>query len=157
MHPGRCARVELDGVAIGFAGELHPKWRQAYELPVAPQLFELDADALMGRALPAFTTIQRQQSVWRDLSLIAGEAVTHDALMQAVAGAASAGLVRSTRLFDIYKPAAPSGDMKAGERSLSVRLELLDDEVTLTDERIDAAVADVLTTLTQRLGVRLRA
>jgi phenylalanyl-tRNA synthetase beta chain len=157
MHPGRCARVELDGAVIGYAGELHPKWRQAYELPHAPMLFELDAAALTARELPSLTPVQRQQSVWRDLSLIAGEAVTHDALTQAIAGATHAGLVKSTRLFDIYKPTAPSGGMAAGERSLSIRLELLDDEVTLTDERIDAAVADVLATLTQRLGVRLRA
>ena len=156
MHPGRCARVELDGVAIGFAGELHPKWRQAYELPVAPQLFELDADALMERALPAFATIQRQQSVWRDISVVAGEGVTHDALMQAIQACAQKALIRSSRLFDIYKPNQPAGDMRAGERSLSVRLELLDDETPLTDERIDAAVADVLAALSQRLGVRLR-
>ena len=36
MHPGRCARVELDGRAVGHVGELHPRWRQAYELPSAP-------------------------------------------------------------------------------------------------------------------------
>ncbi|HZT54713.1 MAG TPA: phenylalanine--tRNA ligase subunit beta, partial [Burkholderiaceae bacterium] len=157
MHPGRCARIELDGAAIGFAGELHPKWRQAYELPHAPLLFELDAAALTARDLPSPVPVQRQQSVWRDLSVIAGEAVTHDALMQAIAGAKQAGLVKSTRLFDIYKPGAASGDIKAGERSLSIRLELLDDEFTLTDERIDAAVADVLAALGERLGVRLRA
>jgi phenylalanyl-tRNA synthetase beta chain len=46
--------------------------------------------------------------------------------------------------------------MRPGEHSLSVRLELLDDDVPLTDERIDAVVADVLAALTQRLGVRLR-
>ena len=45
LHPGRCAAVELDGARIGFVGELHPKWRQAYELPLAPLLFELDASA----------------------------------------------------------------------------------------------------------------
>ena len=43
MHPGRCARVEVDGTPIGFVGELHPKWRQVYELPAAPLLFELDS------------------------------------------------------------------------------------------------------------------
>ncbi|MES3015246.1 MAG: phenylalanine--tRNA ligase subunit beta [Pseudomonadota bacterium] len=157
MHPGRCARIELDGAVIGFAGELHPKWRQAYELPHAPMLFELDVAALTARELPSLAPVQRQQSVWRDLSVIAGEAITHDALMRAIAGATYAGLVKSTRLFDIYKPSAPSGDMKAGERSLSIRLELLDDEVTLTDERIEATVADVLGALSERLGVRLRA
>jgi phenylalanyl-tRNA synthetase beta chain len=46
--------------------------------------------------------------------------------------------------------------MAAGERSLAVRLELLDDETPLTDERIDAVVADVLAALSRRLGVRLR-
>jgi phenylalanyl-tRNA synthetase beta chain len=46
--------------------------------------------------------------------------------------------------------------MRAGERSLSVRLELLDDDTPLTDERIDAVVGDVLSALHQRLGVRLR-
>ena len=155
MHPGRCARIEADGQAVGYAGELHPKWRQAYDLPTAPLLFELDMAALTQRELPAFTPIQRQQSVWRDLAVIAGEAVTHDGLMNAIATAQS-GLVRSARLFDVYKPAAASADMVAGERSLAVRLELLDDETPLTDERIDAVVADVLAALSQRLGVRLR-
>ncbi len=157
MHPGRCARIELEGAVIGFAGELHPKWRQAYELPHAPMLFELDVAALMRRELPSLEPVQRQQSVWRDLSVIAGERVTHDALMQAIGGAKHAGLIKSTRLFDIYKPSTPSGDMKAGERSLSIRMELLDDDSTLTDERIEAVVADVLAALRERLGAHLRA
>jgi phenylalanyl-tRNA synthetase beta chain len=156
MHPGRCARIELDGIAVGFVGELHPKWRQAYELPVAPLLFELDAAALTQRDLPQYTPVQRQQSVWRDVSVIASQAVTHAALTQTIAEARHDGVIRSTRLFDIYKPAGSGGDLRPGERSLSVRLELLDDDVTLTDERIDAVVADVLATLGQRLGVRLR-
>ena len=156
MHPGRCARVELDGVPVGHVGELHPKWRQAYELPSAPQLFELDASALLKRELPVLTPIQRQQSVWRDLSVVAGEGVTHDALLSAVKQAQPTTLIRSSRLFDVYKPTQPVGDMQPGERSLSLRLELLDDDAPLTDERIDAVVADVLASLTQRLGVRLR-
>ena len=48
--PGRSAAIELDGERIGFIGELHPRWRQAYELPAAPIVFELDAEALHARA-----------------------------------------------------------------------------------------------------------
>ncbi len=155
MHPGRCARIEADGQVVGHAGELHPKWRQAYELPIAPLLFELDMAALTQRVLPAFVPIQRQQSVWRDLAMIADDAVTHEGLMNTIA-TAHQGLVRSARLFDVYKPASASSDMASGERSLAVRLELLDDETPLTDERIDAVVAEVLAALSQRLGVRLR-
>jgi phenylalanyl-tRNA synthetase beta chain len=155
MHPGRCARIELAGRPIGHVGELHPRWRQGYELPSAPLLFELDLDALLERDLPAFTPIPRQQAAVRDIALVAGEQVTHGALMDAI-GAGRGGLVRSARLFDIYKPAADTADMKLGERSLAVRLELLDNDNTLTDERIEATVAEVLATLQARLGVRLR-
>jgi len=134
---------------------LHPRWRQGYELPSAPVLFELDLDAVLERDLPAFAAIPRQQAAFRDIALVAGERVSHAALMEAI-GAGRGGLVRSARLFDIYKPAAATSDIKAGERSLAVRLELLDNDSTLTDERIEATVAEVLATLSARLGVRLR-
>ena len=158
LHPGRCARIELDGVHIGFVGELHPQWRQSYELPTAPMVFELDIDALTARDVPAFTPVPRQQSVWRDISVMAADAVTHDTLMATIRQAGGE-LIRSARLFDIYRPAVPRGEPQAGERSLSVRLELLDADAdaSFTDERIDAVVAGVLAALKARLGVRLRA
>jgi phenylalanyl-tRNA synthetase beta chain len=70
--------------------------------------------------------------------------------------AAPTPLVRSAQLFDIYRPSQPGGDIRAGERSMAVRLELLDDDNTLTDERIEAATKQVLDTLAARLGARLR-
>ena len=65
-------------------------------------------------------------------------------------------LVRSARLFDVYKPAVASADMPAGARSLAVRLEFLDESAPLTDERVEAAKAAVVAALSERLGVRLR-
>ncbi|MEY4561583.1 MAG: hypothetical protein RLZZ618_860 [Pseudomonadota bacterium] len=155
LHPGRSARIEVDGVAVGVVGELHPRWRQGYELPSAPILFELEASALTQRDVPVFQTIPKQQSAWRDIAVIAGEQVGHDALIDTILSADKA-LVRSAKLFDVYKPAAATADMAAGERSLAVRLELLDDTTTLTDDRIEAVVAAVLAALQARLGVRLR-
>jgi len=155
MHPGRSARVEINGVAVGHVGELHPKWRQGYELPVAPVVFELDLAAVLQRPVPVLVAIAKQQSVSRDIAVIVGEAVTHNALMAAVQ-AACAPTVRSALLFDIYKPAVPTTDIGPGERSMAVRLELLDDQATLTDERIEAVVEQVLGSLTSRLGARLR-
>jgi len=156
LHPGRCARIELDGLAIGFVGELHPKWRLAYELPQAPMLFELDLEAVLRTPVPAFEPIPRQQAVTRDLALVLADAVTHDALTAALLDDA-AGLIRTATLFDIYRPAAPAPGLMAGERSLAVRLELLDADSTLTDERIDAAVAAALARVSSALGGRLRA
>ena len=155
LHPGRSARVELDGVAVGVVGELHPRWRQAYELPSAPVLFELDLSALTVRDLPSFAALPRQQSIRRDLALITPESVSHDTLIAALRDTPNP-LLRSVELFDVYKPASPGGDLAPGERSLAVHLELRDDEATLTEERIDAVLTQVLDQVKSRLGVRLR-
>ncbi|HEU4460100.1 MAG TPA: phenylalanine--tRNA ligase subunit beta [Methylibium sp.] len=156
LHPGRSARVELDGAAIGWVGELHPRWRQAYELPQAPVLFELDLVALQSGSLPSFAGVPRQQTVERDIAVVVGPAVTHEALTAAVAAAATGGLVRSARLFDVYRPKQANAEFADGERSLALRLELQDESETLTDERIDVAVAAVVQSLGERVGARLR-
>jgi phenylalanyl-tRNA synthetase beta chain len=155
LHPGRSARVELNGQAVGWIGELHPKWRQAYELPQAPVLFEIDLDALTARELPAFVPISRQQPAWRDVAVVLDERIDHDTLLAAIRDDRT-GLVRSAQLFDIYKPATPSAEIATGERSLAVRLELRDDDATLTDERIEAAVGEIVARLKSTLGARLR-
>ena len=67
------------------------------------------------------------------------------------------GLVRAANLFDVYRPKAPSADIRIGERSMAVRIELLDPSATLTEERIDAAVAAAIDRAGQRVGGRLRA
>jgi phenylalanyl-tRNA synthetase beta chain len=156
MHPGRCARVELGGRDIGHVGELHPRWRQAYELPSAPMLFELDLDEVLARELPEVRPVPRHQSAWRDIALVVGEGVRHDALVGALAADPS-GLVRSVRLFDVYRPVQPGGGIGAGEHSMALRLELLDDTDNLTDERIDAAVATAVQRAADAVGARLRA
>jgi phenylalanyl-tRNA synthetase beta chain len=156
LHPGRSARIELDGHAVGWCGELHPRWRQAYELPQAPLLFEIDLSALQARPLPLAVPVPRQQSALRDLALVVADSVSHDALI-AVAQADDSGLVRSARLFDLYKPKAGVPGIGADERSLAVRLELRDDEATLTEERIEAVVEATRQRLHSKLGARLRA
>ncbi|MBL8351530.1 MAG: phenylalanine--tRNA ligase subunit beta [Burkholderiaceae bacterium] len=155
LHPGRSAKVLVDGQAIGFIGELHPRWRQGYELPLAPMVFELDLAAVLVRPVPAFQTIARHQAAIRDLALVVPETARHDGLIAALRADPS-GLVRSATLFDVYKPAAGTADLAPGERSMAVRLELLDDTANLTDERIDAAVAAAVARAAQALGARLR-
>jgi len=155
LHPGRSARVIVDGQAIGFVGELHPRWRQGYELPQAPIVFELDLAAVIAQPVPGFAAIAKHQSSWRDLALVVPETATHAALVQALRDDAS-GLVQAATLFDVYKPTATASDMVDGERSMAVRLELLDRQATLTEERIEAAVAAAIGRAAAAVGARLR-
>lgn len=156
LHPGRCAAVVVHGQTIGHVGELHPRWRQGYELPSAPMLFELDLEAVQARDVPLAKPLARQQAARRDLALVVQESVRHDAMMAALR-ADDSGLVRSATLFDVYRPAAGAADFAVGERSLAVRLELLSDDRTLTDDLIDHAVAAAIARATAACGARLRA
>ncbi|MFO1329805.1 MAG: phenylalanine--tRNA ligase subunit beta [Rubrivivax sp.] len=155
LHPGRCARVEVDGRAIGHVGELHPKWRQAYDLPQAPVLFELDLDTVLAVPVPAYAPVSRQQPVQRDVALVVADGVPHDALMACLTQDAE-GLIRSATLFDVYKPPKAQPGIGEHERSLAVRLELLDFDNTLTDERIDNVVAAAVGRAQSAFGARLR-
>ena len=156
LHPGRCARIELDGRPIGYVGELHPRWRQAYELPLAPMLIELELEAVLARTLPDLQPVPRHQASLRDVALVVADGVAHDRLVEVLAQDPS-GLVRSVRLFDVYRPTQPGGGIAAGEHSMALRLELLDNAANLTDERIDAAVAAAVQRAAQAFGARLRA
>jgi phenylalanyl-tRNA synthetase beta chain len=161
MHPGRCARVLLNGVAIGFVGELHPKWRQAYDLAQAPIMFELELDAVLQRQVPVFKSVAKHQAVERDIAIMVDEKITHAALMNAVWAAPTAGLLRNAILFDIYRP-KPAKDpdgaaVPTTEKSMAVRLTLNSGEATLTEEQIDSAVQAVRSSLVSALDARQRA
>jgi len=156
LHPGRCAAVVVDGRSIGHIGELHPRWRQGYELPSAPVLFELDLAAVQQRDVPQAEALSRQQPARRDLALVVQESVRHDTLIDALRDDAS-GLVRSATLFDVYRPAQGAADFAPGERSLAVRLERLAEDVNLTEEIIDQAVGAAIARAGAACGARLRA
>jgi phenylalanyl-tRNA synthetase beta chain len=157
MHPGRCASVNMAGRGIGFIGELHPQWRQTYELAQAPMLFELDLDALLQRPVPVFQPVSKLQPVERDIAVIVAEAVTHADLMAAIHDADTGGLLKSATLFDVYRPQQGNAAMQLGEKSLAVRLVLGGGDATLTDEQIEAVTQAVLASLHTRVQARLRA
>ena len=156
MHPGRCASVIVGGKAIGFVGELHPKWRQGYELAQAPLLFELQLDAVLERSVPSFKSVSKLQPVERDIAVIVPETITHAALMTTINGADTRGLLKSAVLFDVYKPHQGITTMQSGEKSLAVRLVLGSETATLTEETIETIVQTILSALQQNLQARQR-
>jgi phenylalanyl-tRNA synthetase beta chain len=156
MHPGRCAAVWLDGREVGVVGELHPRWRQGWELAQAPVLFELDLEAVVQRQVPVFEPVPKFQPAQRDIAVIVADTVSHDAVLQAARGAATNGLLQNAMLFDVYKPKQATPAVGLHEKSLAIRLTLASSEATLTDDQIDVAVKTVIDAIASRLGGRLR-
>jgi phenylalanyl-tRNA synthetase beta chain len=152
MHPGRCAQVKLYGKVIGHVGELHPRWRQSWDLQLAPILFELDLEAVLQREVPVAQGMARFQAVERDIAVIVAEKVSHAELMNAIHEAPTEGLLKNAVLFDVFRPQATQGV----EKSLAVRLTLNSEEATLTDVQIESTVKAVLDHLALKLSARLR-
>ena len=157
MHPGRCAQVMLGGKVVGHVGELHPRWVQAYGLTQAPQVFELDLEALLQKAMPVFEPVARFPSVQRDLAIMVADSVHHEAIMAAILAAPTQGLLQDARVFDIYRPSADTAGQGAAEHSVALRLTLGSTQATLTEAEIETTVAAVVAQLVSRLGARQRA
>ena len=151
LHPGRAAKVLVDGKTIGWLGELHPRWQQKYELPQAPVVFELELDALLAAPMPVYREVSKFPPVIRDLAVVVDESVPAQALLEAIQDSRPA-VVQDLCLFDLYR----GKGVDAGKKSLAFRVVMQDTSKTLTDAEAEAAMAQLLQLLVQRVGAKLR-
>ncbi|MFT3733910.1 MAG: phenylalanine--tRNA ligase subunit beta [Rhodocyclaceae bacterium] len=152
LHPGRSARVSLGGQTVGFVGELHPAWVQKYDLGSAPVVFELELDAVLARQLPQYSEIARLPAVTRDIALVLKSDIPATRLLAVLKGA-SASIVRSIEVFDVYS----GKGLEPETRSIALRVVLQHTERTLEEQEIDQAVQALITAAGEQLGGQLRA
>ena len=159
LHPGRSAKVFLiaakNRIDIGWIGELHPGLQQAYELPQAPVLFELDLEAIRELGLPVPEELSKFPAVQRDLAVVVKQSVSAQSLLDAMF-AAKQNFVRGIELFDEFKPKAGSSSMADDEKSLAFRVTLLNPEDTLQDAQIEGVMSGLLAALEKKCAARLR-
>lgn len=152
LHPGRSARVVLDGRAIGFIGELHPVWVQRYELGTAPVVFEVELDALLDTVTPAYREVSRFPAVTRDLALVVDQGVASAALLKGLSAVAPA-IVQRIELFDQYQ----GKGVEPNRKSLAFRVVMQETQRTLEDAEVDAAMTVLTRHAEEQLGAKLRA
>jgi phenylalanyl-tRNA synthetase beta chain len=151
LHPGRSARVVIDGAAAGWIGELHPKWLQKYGLPQAPALFELEAEALQRLPLPRPRVPSDQPTVVRDISMLFALDTPVQAIFDAIQ-AEKPAIVRSAALLSVFRgPGVPSN-----LKSLAFRVVMQDTERTLTDAEADAARDALVALLGRKFAATIR-
>ena len=152
-HPGRCAKVTIDGVDVGVMGQVHPLVAKNYGIDVDVYCAEINFTAVLELLLPdaTYTPLPKYPSVTRDLALICDEAVTV-AEVENVITASAGKLLRGVKLFDIYRGVG----VPEGKKSMAFSLELRADDRTLTDTDSEQAVAKVLKALAEKLNATLR-
>ena len=152
-HPGRCARVSIDGIDVGYIGQVHPLVVRNYDMDAEVYCAEINLTKLFDLQLPdaTYVPLPKYPTVSRDLSLICDECVTV-AQVEAVITASAGNLLRDVRLFDIYRGTG----VPDGKKSMAFSLELRADDRTLTDADSENVVAKVLSALGEKLGASLR-
>ena len=151
FHPGKSARIVCDSKPVGWAGELHPRWQQKYELPLPPVLFEIDHEAAANVVRPIYREIPKFPAVRRDLAALFAEEVHLEAILDAL-NAGKPAIVADVRLFDVYR----GKDLEKGRKSLAFSVLLQDTRKTLTDAEVESAVTQLRDILRQRFGATLR-
>ncbi|WJF91324.1 phenylalanine--tRNA ligase subunit beta [Paraburkholderia bonniea] len=160
LHPGRSARIELDGRHVGWIGELHPRWMQKYDLPHAPVLFEIESEALIQRVLPSPSEVSKFPPVRRDIAVVVEQKIEAQALLDEMQNALSEPACKSVQriaIFDEFRPkSSTSGGLAAHEKSLAFRITLQDTGGTLQDQTVDLAIQALVNRLARMYGARLR-
>ncbi len=152
-HPGRCAKLSIDGVEVGYLGQIHPLTAKNYGIDSDVYCAEVNFTKLfdLRQPEPTYVPLPKYPSVSRDLAIVCDQAVTV-ADCENVIVAAAGKLLRSVKLFDIYTGTG----IAEGKKSLAFSLELRADDRTLTDEDSEQVIGKVLKALEEKLQATLR-
>ena len=153
-HPGRCAQIFINGVLLGFAGELHPKIRGTFELPEQPVcIAELDLDLLIELAVKnhQMAFISNFTPIFEDLAFVMDSSLPVEAVTPIILQTGKP-LLRKATLFDVYE----GEQVDAGKRSLAYSLTFQATDRTLTDEEVGKVRNKIIRRLQQEFQATLR-
>ncbi len=153
LHPPRSCALMLNGEAAGYMGMVHPRVAQHLEIPAQTAVMEVDVEPLLQavRAVPEYREIPRFPAVQMDLAVVVGDEVDAGAV-EAVIREAGGELLREVRLFDLYR----GEQLMQGEKSLAYNLVFYALDRTLRDEEAQDIWREIVRSLGERLGARLR-
>ena len=151
LHDGQTAEILLGEDVIGIMGRIHPRTASQMNLPEQTLVAELTLASAVSRVLPDYQDISKFPEVRRDIALLVSRDIPSAAVVDCARSAAGSSLA-DARIFDVYE-----GDGVAeNEKSLAIGLTFRDQSRTLTDEEISESLAQVIESLGEKLGARLR-
>ncbi|EOB9289411.1 phenylalanine--tRNA ligase subunit beta [Staphylococcus aureus] len=139
LHPGRTAEILLENKVVGFIGELHPTLAVDNDLK-RTYVFELNFDALMAVSVGYinYQPIPRFPGMSRDIALEVNQNIPAADLLSTI-HAHGGNILKDTLVFDVYQ----GEHLEKGKKSIAIRLNYLDTEETLTDERVSKVQAEI--------------
>jgi len=154
-HPGRCVQILSNGEKLGFAGELHPKIRNAFELPEQTVcIAELDLDLIIknGIGYHQMDFISSFTPIYEDLAFILDSSLPVEEITPVILQTGKP-LLRKATLFDVYD----GEQVEEGKRSLGFSLTFQADDRTLNDEEVGKIREKIVNRLQHEFQATLRA
>ena len=152
LHPGRAASISLNGVEMGFLGEVHPLIAAAWDLPGRAYIARIDFDALVRHVslVRQYQPFSKFPAVERDLALLVPAKMPSANLTDAARRAGGA-LLQSVDVFDVYD----GKGIPDGFKSVAIGMSFRAPERTLVESEIEEIVGKIIAE-EQRLGAEVR-
>jgi phenylalanyl-tRNA synthetase beta chain len=153
LHPGRSARVVMDGETIAVFGQLHPEQAVARKLRQDVYLAEIMLDRLFRHALrePRYRRISKFPAVARDFSFVFDDGVTWEKVSSGI------GELHISELINLRPGEIFRGEkVGAGKYSILIRAQFQSQERTLRDDEV-AQWSSLIIGKLESLGGMLRA
>jgi phenylalanyl-tRNA synthetase beta chain len=151
FHPGRSARVLMDGAVVAQFGQISESVKATRKLRQDVFLAEIDLEQLHGRGLRTvrLAPLPKYPAVERDFSFVFGDEVEFEAIRRAVTELRLSAL-REFKPVEIFR----GGSIGAGKYSILLRARLQSDEATLRDEQIAQWSGEIVKALEGLGGVQ---
>jgi len=153
LHPGQSAEIQVGGQKVGYLGKIHPEISEIFELDQPVYLFEIHLDQVVPhvRTSVSFQPLPKFPAVHRDLAILVPASVKAEALETQIRSVGGA-ILEDVKLFDLYK----GEQIPEGFVSLAYSLIYRAPEKTLTDAEVNVIHDQIIQSLEQRFGARLR-
>ena len=152
MHPVNSAEILLEGIEIGFLGEVHPDITEKLDLKYPVYIAEIETDAL-SRDINnpiVLKPVPKFPPVTRDLSVVVSSDIYARDILNRIPGLNP--LIQSVEFVDIFQ-GVQIGEKK---KSLTFAINFLSAEKTLTDTEVNAAMQTVVDDLGKKFSAELR-
>ena len=152
-HPGRCARLYVDGRELGVIGQIHPECAKNYGVDAEIYCAELSFDALFALqgGTPVYKPLPRFPSVSRDIAVVCDSAIPVGRMIDSILENGGS-ILKECSLFDVYT----GHHIAEGKKSVAFSLTMRSDDQTLTDEHAEDTVRRVLAALERDFGAVMR-
>lgn len=152
-HPGRCAKILLNGEFVGHLGEINPRVADSYSLPGKTYLAEMHLEKIIDNCEDKidYKYLPKYPGISRDLAIIVEDNIRAGELISSIEKNAN-DLLKKVEVFDLYQGSQIPGNKK----SIAFSLKFQAEDRTLVDEDVNVVIENIKNGLEEEFGAKLR-